>query len=985
MNAARGIGALATTAATLSALAGSLWARPGAPPGAAFPDDRFEKQVRPLLASQCLSCHGTENQYAGLRLDKPLRPGQAPAVLAAVEHTGQTKMPPSGKLKPTEIAVLREWVNAGAPFPKPGKASALRGADHWAWKPVRDPLVPPVDGPWSTNPIDAFVDAKRHVAGLRPAPEADRRTLIRRATYDLTGLPPTPAEVDAFLADRRADAWERLIDRLLASPAYGEKWGRHWLDVARYADSNGLDENLVFRNAYRYRDWVISAINRDIPVDRFIRMQVAGDLMPEVGPEGILATGYLALGAKMLAEDDPVKQEYDIIDEQVDTLGKTFLGLTIGCARCHDHKFDPFPQTDYYALAGIFKSTKTMTAHRVVAEWLERPVGAAEDVEALRRADARIAGERSERDSVVKAADAVLLGGVRTNIDRYLAAARTLAAAPNTPPPPAIDRPDGTAPGDAVVREAEAYDRGNVTKDFGAFGHGIGVLVNRGEYPNLAEYVVELPRGGAWQLDLRNASGDPRGFRVYVNDMLVADGVGAEVTGGFLPEHQRWTAQGVFAFQTGRNTLRFERDSYFPHIDKWLLRPVAGDAPPTVASVSAAQGLDPRFLSQALSQVRAGKSVFEPELPDNRRGLYPADTRARLEAIDARIAALEKVRPDLPRAMAVDERETVDLKLQFRGNYLTEGAVCQRAFPTVLRGENPPAVPAKASGRRELAEWMTRPTNPLTSRVFVNRVWRWHFGRGLVATPDNFGTLGEAPSHPELLDHLATAFVRDDHWSLKALHRRIMTTRTYRMASTHDDRAVAKDPADIWLWRFPRRRLTVEELRDSIHFVAGTLDRGMGGSLLGFRDRQYVTDTANADPVKYDTRHRAVYLPVVRSATYDLFTAFDFGDPSVMNGDRPSTVVAPQALFLMNGDIVLREAKALAARARAGRTSEGEALRNLWRLVLQRDPTPAERNAAAADVNRFERAWSPRRDARDRAWWSLAKSLLATNAFLTVE
>lgn len=280
---------------------------------------------------------------------------------------------------------------------------------------------------------------------------------------------------------------------------------------------------------------------------------------------------------------------------------------------------------------------------------------------------------------------------------------------------------------------------------------------------------------------------------------------------------------------------------------------------------------------------------------------------------------------------------------------------------------------------------MTSESNPLSARVFVNRVWRWHFGRGIVSTPDNFGTLGALPSHPELLDHLATVFVRDDQWSLKALHRRIMATRTYRMASTHQPGAAAKDPENTLLWRFPLRRLTAEELRDSLHFVAGTLDRGMGGSLLPFRDRQYVTDTANSDPVKYDSRRRALYLPVIRSATYDLFTAFDFGDPSVMNGDRPSTVVAPQALFLMNGDIVLRESKALAARARPGRISEGDAVRNLWRLVFQRDPSPREQNTVAADLNRFERAWGNRKDARDRAWQSLAKSLLGTNAFLTVE
>ncbi|MFY7952478.1 MAG: DUF1553 domain-containing protein, partial [Armatimonadaceae bacterium] len=645
----------------------------------------------------------------------------------------------------------------------------------------------------------------------------------------------------------------------------------------------------------------------------------------------------------------------------------------------------PFPQTDYYALAGIFKSTKTMSAHRVVAEWLERPVGTPDEIRTLRDVEAKVSEIRKQRAQWVKDADRDLLENVRAHIARYETAARTVAAAPAPVLLPALAARDSPLPAGAILREAEDYNNGNVNKDFGAFGQGIGVLVNRGEYPNRTEYTVDLPRGGAWQLDLRNASGDPRGFRLYVNGNLVADNIGAEVTGGFLPQHQRWTAQGVFAFRPGTNTLRFERDSYFPHVDQWLLRPVDGPAPPTVASVAAENQLEPRFLAAAVGQIQAGKPGFTPELPENRTDLYPEAVRNQLRTADDAIAVAERSKPDLPMAMAVDEREVVDMKLQLRGNYLTEGDLCKRGFPAILRGPVAPDVPRNQSGRLELAKWMTSPANPLTARVFVNRVWRWHFGRGIVGTPDNFGTLGEAPTHPELLDHLATVFVRDDQWSLKKLHRRILATRTYRMASAHDPKAMADDPDNRLLWRFPKRRLTAEELRDSIHFVAGTLDRGMGGSMLPFRDRQYVTDTANADPVKYDSRRRALYLPVIRSATYDLFTAFDFGDPSVMNGDRPSTVVAPQALFLMNGDIVLRESKALAARARGAKTSEGDAIRNLWRLVTQREPTAAQQNAAAADLNRFERAWGKRSDARDRAWQSLAKSLLATSAFLTVE
>ncbi|MEI8281157.1 MAG: DUF1549 domain-containing protein [Armatimonadota bacterium] len=359
----------------------------------------FESKVRPTLQAKCYACHGPKQQLGDLRLDKPINEVTAKMVADAISYTGGLKMPPSGKLPVDELAALTTWAKGGGLWPSV-KAPVKPKGNFWAFMPPKYSSLPTLKNKWwAMNPLDAYVLAKLESKGLKPAPVADRRTLIRRATFDLTGLPPTPQEIDAFLADKKPNAFERVLDRLLASPAYGERWGRHWLDVARYADSNGLDENLVFANAWRYRDWVINAVNADKPIDKFFQEQLAGDLIPGAGDDGVVATGYLSIGGKMLAEDDPVKQEMDIIDEQVDTTTKSFLGLTVGCARCHDHKFDPISAKDYYSLAGIFKSTKTMQNFRVVADWNERPLGSKQDKEKVAAIDAQI---KVKNDEVTK-------------------------------------------------------------------------------------------------------------------------------------------------------------------------------------------------------------------------------------------------------------------------------------------------------------------------------------------------------------------------------------------------------------------------------------------------------------------------------------------------------------------------------------------------------------------------------------------------------
>jgi hypothetical protein len=764
----------------------------------------FESKVRPILAEHCYRCHGPDSGAgkAELRVDSlesllkggtsgPAivrgEPGRSLLILA-VRHEGDVSMPPKKKLVPAEIEALRAWVKMGAPWPAStnfsipsatGEGGTIprwpeSARQFWAFRMPATVEPPPVrDSSWPRSPIDRFILARLEAAGLHPAPPADRRTLSRRATLDLLGIPPSVGEMDEFLRDRSPDAFERVIDRLLESPRYGERWGRHWLDVVRYADSNGMDDNLAYSDACRYRDYVIRSFNSDKPFDRFTEEQIAGDLLAESEPakrdDSIVATGFMAIGPKMLAEDDPVKQQMDIVDEQLDTTCRVFLGLTMGCARCHDHKFDPLAMSDYYALAGIFRSTRTMLSHRVDSKWNATALG-----------DAR---------SVLRLEDLEQI----------------------------IDRHDNA-------------------------------LVN----------------------------GDPR---------------------------------------------------------------------------------------KSTEQERSARAAL-------------------LEEAKKEYAAI-------PKAMAIAEGQVGDLEVFLRGNHLTRGPIVPRRLPSILAGADQAQLSPKSSGRLELARWLTGPRNPLTARVIVNRAWRWHFGQGLVRSVDNFGKLGELPSHPELLDWLAIRFV-EDGWSLKALHRRIMLSATYRMSTAWNEHASQLDPEDRLLWRMPRRRMDAEELRDSLLAVAGQLDSTMGGTLLASTPFQDLSVTGVArDGHLYESSRRSVYLPVLRSALYDVFQAFDFPDPAVPNGDRATTTVASQALFMMNGKLVEHASERLSESLLTdGQIGDCERLDRACRRILGRPAAPEERSQWEAFLSRYQAARSLAGESPERrrrlAWQGLCRALLSSNEFLYV-
>ncbi len=748
----------------------------------------FETRIRPVLVAQCYGCHSAAAQArkklrgrlrvdtrAGLRAGGDSGPALVPGkpseslLIQVLKYNGDVKMPPKGKLPDAVIADFEAWIKAGAADPRdettatgrPSAASAVeKGRSFWAYRlPVRPPTPQVRGADWPVNDVDRFIRACLEAKGLPCAPDAPRPVLIRRLYFDLIGLPPTPAEVDAFVRDQDPLAYEKLVDRLLASPQFGERWGRHWLDVARYAESVTL-RGFVFKEAWRYRDYVIDSFNRDVSFDRFVREQIAGDLLPASTPaersRQLVATTYLMLGNTNLEEQDKNQLRMDVVDEQLDVIGKGLLAQTITCARCHDHKFDPIPQRDYYALAGILRNTKVLE-HANVSKWIERPLPAKPEVEAA--------------------------------VHHYEAALATLQ-----------------------------------------------------------------------------------------------------------------------------------------------------------------------------TKIKAAKAEAAPQ----------AGATGTVAVLEAKLRKLRATAPRGPKAMAPAEEKTIeDAPIHVRGSVHSLGPVVPRGFLQVATYGHVPEFPKDQSGRVQLAGWIASPENPLTARVYVNRVWYWLFGAGLVRTVDNFGTTGERPSHPALLDWLAIRFVRDG-WSTKKLVRLLVLSRTYRQASSAGARAVAADPENRWFGRANRRRLEAECLRDTLLTVSGQLRLTPGGP-------QFPPNLGSDYGFKQTATCRSVYLPVFRNALPELFEVFDFADPSMVTGRRGASTVAPQALFMMNSPFVIAQARQAAARLLAQALADDAArITQAYRLVLGREPTAGERALTARFL--ADRGRTPR-----EAWTALFQTLFASADFRYVE
>lgn len=819
----------------------------------------FESKIRPVLVESCYKCHSEQAKKVrgGLLVDSRdglLRGGDSgPAIvpgepeksllIQAIRYKDESmQMPPKnagGKLPAQVIRDFEKWVRDGAPDPRTGTVAAAPKTpkpdprNWWAFQPLQQPALPTVrDATWPRSDLDRFVLMQLEQKGLRPVSDAEPLVLLRRLYYDLIGVPPTPTEAQQFLKDWKSAADQQkvlaaVVDRLLQSPQFGERWGRHWLDVARYAESTGKDVNFAYPHAWRYRDYVIQAFNNDMPFNQFVREQMAGDLLPAANEQErarlLIATGFLALGPKSLNEMNPRQFAVDVADEQIDTFSQAFLGITIACARCHDHKFDPISQREYTAVAGIFLSTET----------------------------------------------------------RY-----------------------GTS---------------------GALGGR-----NRGD-------LLELPTSARLPIVAKGMTAEERRRKEEQLEQLRAEA--RELFA--QPREQRQNAGlNILRITTRINELEIELDSCHEDGTPKALCMGVCDKP-----ASASQG--ERFGR------RLGRGAG-PEL-----GRRPGFRLSGFEAIG-------------------------DSPLFARGEITSPGERVPRGVPAFLPSVPVPKIPARASGRLQLAEWLVDSRNPLTRRVIVNRVWHWLFGRGLVASVDNFGTTGDQPSHPELLDYLAEQFAADG-WSIKKLVRRIVLSRTYQLAATFDEKNFAADPDNALLWRHTPRRLDAEAIRDGIMYAAGTLqlkppvgsliaefgDGPIGGPRLLVISEDRLT---RAEPP-----YRSVYLPSARNVGHELLGLFDLPDAAAPEGARATTNVPSQALFFLNSDFIAQQATHLARKL--VERYPGSALAQFdqrfelacW-LILNRPPRPTETAAARKLVQK---------NAKDAvtAWTRVVRGLFASAEF----
>ena len=819
----------------------------------------FESKIRPVLVEKCYGCHSAEAKAkgklkGGLYMDtrEGLLAGgdTGPAIIAgdpaksaliqAIRHEdSDLAMPPRGeKLSDTVIADFAQWIKDGAFDPRDGAAPGAKkrglsieeGRKFWSLIPPKPALQHAERGTRNAKKtgIDRLVRAKLEEQHLAPVAEADARSLVRRLTFDLVGLPPSPEEVEAFVVEHRQaaePALERLVDRLLASPRFGERWGRHWLDAARYADSNGRDRNVMNYHAWRYRNYVIESFNRDKPYDQFIREQIAGDLMPARDQaqrdEQRIATGFLALGSKAFEESKPEVFRMDVIDEQIEVISRSVLGLSIGCARCHDHKFDPIPTADYYALAGILRSTQPLygwgprgikaTAHHHT-EW--QPLGP--DAEKL----------------------------VPAGLDYY----RRLDA-------------------ETLALHTARSDRYRVVR-------------------RLSSAKLEMGTSGA---DKEKLSAD---------------------------------------------IARMEGE-----IQDW----------------------DPK--------IRAMETAVE--------------------------ALKDAAPPEPPWAMAARDREKIeDCRIHIRGDTTNLGAPVPRGMLQVIALRDVPAPDAKQSGRWQLAQWLTHRDNPLTARVFVNRVWQKLFARALVTTPDDFGVNGAKPSHPELLDALALRFM-ERGWSVKQLIRELVLTRTYRLSTDADAANLGRDPDNIFLWRMAPRPVEAEALRDAILAVSGQLDPNPPTSQFldryhSRRDAELSTFKPFLTPADLVDNHRSVYLPVVRGALPEVFQIFDFAAPERPVAQREESIVPAQSLYLMNNLWIIGQAGQTAKRLLAGSATEDpERIARLYLLAFARPPLPDEMSRAQAFLAGSDALLPDAKsktppttsDPREARWTSFCQSVFAAAEF----
>jgi mono/diheme cytochrome c family protein len=917
-----------------------------------------------LIAKRCVSCHNPSTTSGGLNLtsfEAALKGGyEGPAIVPGrpdkspfYQRVAAGEMPMGSPLPGSQRELLRKWVEAGAPW----KTAAVDAApakrpdrSWWSLQPLavkQAPDAPGIPEAWKASPIDRFLYVAMAEKGLSPSSPADRRTLIRRVTFDLTGLPPTPEEIAAFVADTSEDAWERLIDRLLASPAYGERWGRHWLDVIRFGESHGYEQNHLRERAWPFRDWVIRSFNEDKPFDRMVIEQLAGDQVGKGDPAVEAATGFLVAGPHDTVGIQNIEgqrqQRANDMDDIIAATGAGFLGLTVGCARCHDHKFDPIPQADYYRLRAVFEGVQHLERPLATAAEIRAHEEQRQPLEAEReRLEAEIAAIEKQAQPEVEARREAILAGYRPPVDpRGVEEAfapveaqfvRMTIRASTRNHPPALD-------------EIEVWTPGPEPKNVALAAHGARAAAHSS----------------------RQADGDPS---IYAADLLI-DGdyskfwfSGEAGTGEVTIDFGR--PERIARIVWSRDRRGGFQDRFLSNVPTEYVFEVSIDGRQWQA-VASSEGRLP------LEETARNRLLLEAVLDEAARARWRDATRE-LEEVRKRLAALPKLATAYIGDFVQPEAAT---RIDQRGDPMKPGEVAPPGSLSALEGvlDGFALDPQALEGERRLAlaRWIADRRNALTARVLANRIWHYRFGRGIVGTPSDFGLQGEAPTHPELLDYLAGRLI-ELGWRLKPFHKEILMTAAYRQVSDAKPEWTKIDSDARYLWRFPARRLDAEALRDAILAVSGRLDTQMGGP--GFRLYRYTVDNvATYYPIQEfgaDTYRRAVYHQHARSVKAELLGQFDMPDPALPAPARVVTTTPLQALALLNNRFLIDQSRQFAQRLEeeAGGSLEGQ-IERAYLLALGRPPETEEARAAVDLAARH-------------GLWIFCRALLNSNEFLYV-
>jgi hypothetical protein len=922
--------------------------------------DFFEAKIRPVLVNSCFKCHTGKKAKADLHLDSraallqgtdngpsvvPGAPDKSRLMKAIGYQDALLRMPPTGKLPDAVIADFAEWIKRGAPWPHEPKSTTVaktkdfdlrERARFWSLQPLKSPAIPTVkNAAWPTSPIDYFILNRLEANALAPAPPADRRTLIRRATYDLTGLPPTRSEIDAFLKDDADGAFARVVDRLLASPEYAARWARHWLDLVRFAETHGHEFDFEIREAWRYRDYVVRAMAADLPYDRLLHEHIAGDLLPaprrnplDQSNESVLATGFWWLGEAKHSPVDSRADQADRVDNQIDVFGKTFLGMTIACARCHDHKFDAITTKDYYALAGFLQSSRQDHA------FIDDPAARASKLKRLRQ--------------IMTEIKAVMPAGAQQP-PRFAAGPQTVFA----------------------DFSKDAWSQWFTTGE--AFGEGPSqagdVMLQGGAQPIRAIVSPGLAHSGTLSTALQGSLRSPT-FTItkkQIHYLIAGKQARVRLVLNGLQLIQD-PIYGRLAFTVDNDALQWRTQDLTMWLGQRAYVEILDDGP-GYAALAAVVFSDAGPPSLAASPLAA--------LPQ------PA-VQKQIQALVAEFRQVEASLPPPRRALATADGSAVNEHVFNRGNSSTLGPIVPRRFLEVFGGERSPA-PAHGSGRLELARQMTDPAQtPIVPRVMVNRLWQHHFVYGIIRSPDDFGVLGQAPTHPELLDYLADQFVKQG-WSLKKMHRLMLLSSTYRMASRADAKADEADPDNKLLHKMPIRRLEAEAIRDAILAISGRLDTTPFGPGVMPHLTPFMVGRGRpgaSGPLDGGGR-RSIYLNVRRNFLNPMFLAFDYPTPFSTRGRRSVSNVPAQALTMMNNPLVLQQAERWARRTlEAGQLTPQQRVDRMYEEALGRPPTAAEADDALAFVRDQARLYAAADEVR--AWSDLAHVLFNVKEFIYV-